>query len=106
MFYVYIVLFLVFVIAAIFNKKKWARSILAFNTGTVFVLYGILGEITFPHETVQWLHIIWGVINILIGLICFLLGAHSIMRLYKKTEEDRALSDQPPPPPDIKGAKE
>lgn len=84
MFYVYITLFSVIVVVAIFNKKKWAHTVLAFNTGIGFILYGLFGEIFEFHETVHWLHIIWGVINILIGLACLGISFRSMMRLNQK----------------------
>ena len=90
MFYVWMAILTVIVIVAIFNKKKWAHYIGAFVACVGFTILGF-DEICHPHETVHWLHVIWGVINILIGLACFVLGFRSIIRLNKKATEDNSL---------------
>jgi hypothetical protein len=59
----FLLFFLLIFICAVFHKKKWAQKTAIVIIGLGFIIAGIK-EIVIVSETVNWLHNIWGILQI------------------------------------------
>lgn len=62
-----LVALIIIFICAVFHKQKWAQRVQIINAGLFFIIHGIY-EIVIVSETVNWLHNIWGIFQIVLAL--------------------------------------
>lgn len=77
----WIFLILIAILVAIFKKKKWSLYVGCLLAGLMLFLYGFT-EIIEVHETVDWLHKVWGGLHIIVGILFII--ASFLFFIYRK----------------------